>query len=367
MKVKVAREELLKKLALVKAAIDVKSQMPVLLHILMEADRKGAPVVLYGSDMDRFVRVPLEAEVEKGGRACIPAKPLAGIAKEVEGEILIETEDGWADINADKTGFKLALADVSDFPNWPEAEGGFPIEIPGAELASMLERTAFAAGESGYTLNGVLFHLIPRSKKLTMVGTDGHRMAIFTRKIEDIGASRKETKAIVPKKAVVELKKLMKEHDSVKLTFTENMLFIDSEGLNFVCRLIDGTYPNYSQVIPKHEKALTADRGALLKALRRASIIAESEKERAVKFEVAGDEARVSSVHPDIGEASDTLPVDYKGDPMALGVNSSFVIEALGMLATEKVRLELGDSLSAVLIVGEGDEDYKNVVMPIRI
>jgi DNA polymerase-3 subunit beta len=237
----------------------------------------------------------------------------------------------------------------------------------------MIEKTIYSAGESDtrYTLNGLLFHIQPKSKLLTVVGTDGHRLALIVKEME--GEGREDKRLIVPRKAVSELRKFLNSAtEKTKILIGKNHLLFSVEGdVQFLTRLIEGTYPNYENVIPQgNEKKVPVSREALTKALRRVSVMSR-ERANAVRFdfEETGSVGSliISSSNPDLGEAKEDLTVDYKGDKLTVGFNARYLIDTLGAMTTETVVLELQDPLSPVLVKEEGKENYRCVVMPMRI
>ncbi|MDA8432803.1 MAG: DNA polymerase III subunit beta, partial [Nitrospiraceae bacterium] len=234
-------------------------------------------------------------------------------------------------------------------------------------LAEVIEKTVYAAGESDtrYTLNGLLFHFIPGAKA-TVVGTDGHRLALVKRDID--GAIKEERKVIVPRKAATELRKLLeKSGESVRMTLGKNHVLFGLGEIQFLTRLIEGTYPNYDQVIPPaNEKKVTVERESFAKTLRRVAIMSR-ERSNAVKVDLTGGLISITSSNPDLGEARDEVAVDYTGEEVSLGFNAKYLIDILDAMAAEKVVLELQAPLSPVLIREETDVDYRCVIMPMRI
>jgi len=247
----------------------------------------------------------------------------------------------------------------------------------------MIERTIYSAGESDtrYTLNGLLFHAKPQDEYFTVVGTDGHRLALISRKLEGADRLKEEKKIIVPRKAVSELRRFLspkaegKETDKVKISMGEKHLLFDLKSstgdgagkVQFLTRLIEGTYPNYENVIPRaNEKVIFVERNTFAKVLRRVSVMSK-ERASAVRFDIGERKLVVSSSTPDLGEAREEVAIEYKGDKLSLGFNARYVIDALGAMTSEKVIFELQDPLSPVLLKEEGSENYKCVVMPMRI
>jgi len=376
MKLSVSREEMQQKLANIQNIIEKKNTMPILSHFLLSANKKGSYII--ATDIETALKEPLEVTVEKEGKLCIPARKLFEIIREVEGDVSFESVDEqWLKVRAGASDFRLACLPAGDFPAWPSALGGTSVDevtVNAPVLLEMIEKTLYSAGESDtrYTLNGLLFHVKPEDKSFTVVGTDGHRLAIIMRQMDN--ELKEEKRIIVPRKAVSELRRFLpsgeeegKETGEVKISIGEKHLLFGVGKIQFLTRLIDGSYPNYENVIPRsNEKKLFIGRDALAKVLRRVSVMSK-ERASAVRCDLEEDKLTVSSSSPDLGEAKEEVVVDYKGEKVSLGFNARYVLDVLGAMTSEKVVLELQDPLSPVLAKEEGSEDYKCVIMPMRI
>ena len=375
MKISVSKEEMQEKLANIQNIIEKKNTMPILSHFLLNAGKKGSYII--ATDIETALKEPLEVSVEKEGKICIPARKLFEIVREVEGDLSLEIiDEQWLRVRAGSSDFKLACLPHGDFPAWPSVLGGGDIEeitIDPAILLEMIEKTIYSAGESDtrYTLNGLLFHAKPQNKSLTIVGTDGHRLALIIRPMDD--EVKEEKKIIVPRKAVSELRRFLsishddKETKKVKISIGDKHLLFSVDEIQFLTRLIDGSYPNYENVIPQaNEKKMFLGRDTFGKVLRRVSIMSK-ERASAVRFDLEGDKLTVSSSSPDIGEAKEEVVIDYKGDNLSLGFNARYMLDVLGAISSDKVILELQDPLSPVLIKEDGNDDYQCVIMPMRI
>jgi DNA polymerase-3 subunit beta len=216
-------------------------------------------------------------------------------------------------------------------------------------------------------------HTKPKENVLIVVGTDGHRLALLKKKLD--AQMKEEKQIIVPRKAVSELRKFLPatkkseeaEGTNVQILIGEKHLLFTVNGVQFLTRLIEGTYPNYENVIPQdNKKKMIIERDSFSKVLRRVSVMSR-ERASAVRCDLGQDTLVVSSSNPDLGEAKEELAVDYKDDKLSLGFNARYIIDALGAMMSEKVTFELQDPLSPVLMKEEGNEDYKCVIMPMRI
>ena len=377
MRLSVSKDEMQEKLSNVQNIVEKKNTMPILSHFLLDAGKEGSYIV--ATDLETAIKEPVMVNVEETGKLCIPARKLFEIVREIDGDLSLETagepaqEGGWLKVKAGTSEFKLACLSANEFPAWPAMEDEEEIIIDSRALLEMIEKTIYSAGESDtrYTLNGLLFHIQPKSKLLTVVGTDGHRLALIVKEMD--GEGREDKRLIVPRKAVSELRKFLNSAtEKTKILIGKNHLLFSVEGdVQFLTRLIEGTYPNYENVIPQgNEKKVPVSREALTKALRRVSVMSR-ERANAVRFdfEETGSVGSliISSSNPDLGEAKEDLTVDYKGDKLTVGFNARYLIDTLGAMTTETVVLELQDPLSPVLVKEEGKENYRCVVMPMRI
>ncbi len=380
MKFNVRKEEMQEKLSNIQNIIEKKNTMPILSHFLLSAGKKDSYII--ATDIETALKEPIDLTVEKEGRICIPAKKLLEIVREIDKDLSIETVDEqWLKVKAGSSEFRLATLPHIDFPAWPAVFEGQDIEeiliAPGL-LLEMIEKTLYAAGENDtrYTLNGLLFHIKPDEKTLSIVGTDGHRLAFIQKQIDNDKLNinvKEEKRLIMPRKAVSELRRFLplsgdqNETTKVKITLGPKHILFNIANIEFLSRLVDGTYPNYDNVIPKeNEKTLIIKRDNFIKVLRRVSIMSR-ERASAVRFDIDSDRMYVSSSSPDIGEAKEDMEVAFNGEKITLGFNAKYLLDVAGAMNGEKILLELQDPLSPVLLKEEGSEDYKCVVMPMRI
>jgi DNA polymerase-3 subunit beta len=367
MKLKIQKEAIQDALQSIQGIVDKKTTMPILSHFLLKV---GKTASLMATDLDIALKGPLTAEILEKGGLCIPARKLFEIAREVEGEILLESQDNnWIRVTSGKSTFKLMGLPEEDFPALPELAGSEEITLKADVLKDMIDKTIYATGESDtrYTLNGLLMHFIPKKKniELKMVGTDGHRLSVIATSIE--GALSEEKKLILPKKAAMEMKKLIEgQSGSVTVSIGKNHIFFNTDDVLLTSRLIEGTYPAYEQVIPKNnEKKVEVDKVAFHKALRRTSIMSR-ERTNAVRLDLEDGKITLISMNPDIGEAREEIAATYKGEQMTIGYNARYMLDILHAMEGETVVLELQEPLSPTLLVSPDNKDYNCVVMPMR-
>jgi len=371
MKLKIKKEEILKGLQRIQGVVEKKNTMPILSNMLLTADENGVEIV--ATDLEIGLRGRYAAEVEKPGAVTVSAKKMYEIVRELPAEdIQIRVEDNnWVKIVSGHAQFKLVGLPKDEFPALPDVAEDGMIAIEGDTLREMIKKTLYSVGENDarYVLNGLFVHMAPAKGGLNirMVGTDGHRLSMIDRVID---AKHKEESVIIPKKAMMELRRLLEE-DAPKtellLGFSKNHALFKRDGLVMVSKLIDGNYPNYLQVVPtKNTKKVTVPKDVFTHAVKRVSILSK-EKTNAVKMQLEKDRLVLSTNNPEVGEASEELGVDYKGEGVTIGFNSRYLMDVLMAMDRQTIALELSDPLSPCLVTEEGDDLYKCVVMPMRV
>lgn len=366
MKVTVGKEELQGKLSNIQNIVEKKNTMPILNHFLLSAESERS--LITATDLETAFREPVELTISEPGRMCIPARKLFEIVREIEGDLTLESPDGqWLKVKAGPSHFRLACLPEADFPVWPALGESEEVGLAASVLLEMIDRTLYAAGESDtrYVLNGLLFHL-KAGGTMAVVGTDGHRLALCEKAI---GSSlAEEKKVIVSRKAIAELRRFLdREDETVTLQIGKNHVRFVTGQIEFLTRMIEGTYPNYEQVIPAgNDKTLTVDRGNLVKALRRVSIMSK-EKSSAIRVDLDSSVLVISASNPDLGEARDEVAAAYSGDPMTIAFNARYLLDAVNVMESEAVIIKLKEALSAVLVSEGEDADYRCVVMPMRV
>jgi DNA polymerase III subunit beta len=371
MKLKIKKEEILKGLQRIQGVVEKKNTMPILSNMLLTAD--GASIEIIATDLEIGLRGRYAAEVETPGSVTVSAKKMFEIVRELPAEdIQVNVEDGnWVKIISGQSQFKLVGLPKDEYPALPDVAEEGMIAIDGDTLRDMIKKTLYAVGENDarYVLNGLFVHMtqVKGGLNIRMVGTDGHRLSMIDRVID---AKHKEESIIVPKKAMLELRRILEEDapkTELRLGFSKNHALFKRDGLVMVSKLIDGNYPNYLQVVPaKSTKKVMISKEVLTHAVKRVSILSK-EKTNAVKVQLEKDRLVLSTNNPEVGEASEELAVDYKGEGISIGFNSRYLMDVLMAMDRETIALELNDALSPCLITEEGNEHYKCVVMPMRV
>jgi DNA polymerase-3 subunit beta len=303
--------------------------------------------------------------VTKAGSTTLPARKLFSILKEVPAaEIEIEVDDrNAASIRCGSSFYKIMGLPEEEFPRFPESGAGKALKIEQLVLRDMLKKTAYAVSndETRYVLNGVFMGL--KGDKITVVATDGRRLALMEHDIEIPKGA--EAELILPTKAVNELERLLADKGDVKLSIGENQIVFELDGTTLASKLIEGTYPNFRQVIPTETKErITLERELLLAALHRASILA-SEKSQSVKLNFAKNTLTITATTPEVGEAKETLSINYKGKEITIAFNPQYMMDPLRNLDADEVFVELTDELSPGVI--KVNAPFLYVLMPMRL
>src|SRR5215203_1219495 len=368
MELVVRKNDLLRELQLFQGIVERKNTIPILANVLMEA--KGEEVRFLATDLEVGLRSTCKATVTKPGSLTLPAKKFYEIVKSLpDTDIRIAEDKGGVKIAADRFESRMQTLPREDFPTLPESGGAANASLPRSAVREMVAKTQFAiTGEdTRYFLNGALFVLRP--EEMNLVATDGHRLALVSVS-RDAQATDDESKAILPKKTLGELGRLMAEGEGdIGYERGENHLFFTAGDRLLISRMIDGQFPAYERVIPKgNDKHIEFERDRLTNAVKRVALMS-NERSRAVKFQIEKGKVDVTSSSPDLGEAKETLPVEYAGAPMQICFNAQYVLDFLSAVATDAVSLELKDEVSQAVMkpIGAEGYDYTYVIMPMRV
>ena len=368
MRFTISREKLQEGLAAVTAAVPAKTTLPVLSNLLVETTERG--IRLSATDLDIAVSTEVSADVETPGAITIPAKKLSEIARELPPSPVKVSASGEqrVTIECGRSRFKLLGLPRDEFPSFPTVRFNESWRVKSGELQKLISHVAFAVSteESRPILNGVLWEL--REDRMRMVATNGHRLSKMEVPVESSSAPPGDL--IVPPKALEQIKRLFPAEEELEIARGENHLGFRSPFTSVFTRLVEGPYPNYEQVIPKdNDRFCLCDKAALTSALKRMSVIASDQTHR-IKMSFNTGMLKFSVTTPDLGEASDELPVNYNGDQLDIGFNATYLLEILRYMPTEQVRLTFKAPERAATIEPEGWDDpakYLCLVMPLRL
>jgi len=365
MQARVNRSEFLAELAPMQGIVERRTTIPVLSHILLTAS--GDKLQLAATDLDVSLTSWSAAEVEGTGGIAVQAKKFVEIIRAVAGdEVRLELEDEKRlTIVAGKSRFRINGLSPEDFPTLPDVGEDGGVEIPFAGLKAMIGKILFAVSseESRFQLNGALLRL--KEGGVEIVATDGHRLALVENALE--GGAQQDG-VLVPRKALQELQRF-EEEGQIAFRRSEHHLSFRIGRRELICRILEGTFPDYERVISKdNDKQAVFDRRLLAQAVQRVALLT-GDRSRAVRLGFAPDMLTISAANPDLGEAVEEVPCEYAGEEFKLGINPDYLGQFLGAFETDKVSFDLKDENTQCIGVPiEGtDRRYLCVIMPMRI
>lgn len=368
MNLTIAKDELINGLQAVQNVVSTRTTLPILSNVLIRAEE--GRIELTATDLDVTITCAVEAEVRTPGQTTIPVKRLFGIVRELSNsDVDMEVDEkNVCSIRCGPSFFKIKGLSAEEFPPAPNFKEEKKVVLEQDSVRTMMRKTSYAIStdESRYVLNGIFFSL--KDHKLTMVATDGRRLAMVDEEVDVSDTSQGEF--IVPAKAVNELNRLLQESGNIEIKYSENQASFELNGAKgfpvvVVSKLIEGNYPNYRQVIPGETKErVPLIREELLHALKRADIMT-SDKATSVKMAFTKNNLAITANSPEVGEARESLAINYKGPDIAVAFNPKYLIDPLNALAEDEVYMELIDELSPGVLKINGPFLY--VIMPMRL
>jgi DNA polymerase-3 subunit beta len=373
MKFTIQREELLRPLQLVTGVVERRQTLPILANLLLRADNGGTAhsIEITGTDLEVQMVANCTVEVEEPGEVTIPARKLTDIWRSLsEGaEVALTVEGDRAIVRSGRSRFTLATLPARDFP---QIEGGDPdvtVTLSESTLRHLIDQVAFAMAQQDvrYFLNGMLLEIA--AEHVRVVATDGHRLAMSTAPGGEFAAPLEQRmRAIVPRKGVLEISRLLEEGDeTIELQLGRNHLRLTKGDYTLTTKLVDGQFPDYEKVVPRDgSRFILGDRESLKQAFQRAAILS-NEKYRGVRLLIDGEQLTIQANNPEQEEAEESLAVEFNGDQLEIGFNVSYLLDVLNVLDSEQVRLSVSDTNNSALIEAPGREDSVYVVMPMRL
>ena len=363
MKLKVTKSALLEGLQTVQNVVGIRSTLPILSNVLLNAEKNK--LCLTTTNLDISVRCGIDADVSKQGSSTLPARRLSSIIRELpDSSIDLDVDEkDVATLKCNSSFYKIIGLSDEEFPPAPEVKGKYCYHLDQGVFKEMLKKSAYAASddETRYVLTGAFLSF--KENKLTMVATDGRRLALAEHEVEI--PKEGEAQIIVPTKAVTELLHTLEDGGDMKIYVKENQVLFQFGEVLITSKLIDGTYPNYKQVIPTQcEERVTVERESLLISLKRVSLLT-TEKSSATKLTFSKNRLVISTSTPDVGEARETLPIKYEGKEISVAFNAEYMMDPLRNLSNDEIFIELTDDLSPGVI--KCDIPFLYVLMPMRV
>jgi DNA polymerase III subunit beta len=366
----ISRSELVRELSLSQGVVEKKTTIPILSNVLVETD--GNRVILTATDLELGIRCGCPARVKKAGAGTVPARKLLDYVRLLpEGDVQVKVQENhWASLVSGRSRTRIAGMSRESFPELPQMPAALA-EIPIGVLASMIGKTVFSISteESRFTLNGAL--LVLKKGGLVMVATDGHRLAMVE-SADEIPTISDSYRALLPRKAMVELQKLASESQPeslVRFSGDENHLFFELGERLLMSRKLTGNFPDYERVLPKeHPHSLTLGRDELKGAIERVAQFSD-ERSRSIRLAITPGELKIHSSLSETGESEESIPTEYEGDNIEIGFNAEYLLDFLRAISGEQVEFLFKDPQSAGELqpAGTGHEHYRYVIMPMRI
>jgi DNA polymerase-3 subunit beta len=363
MKLTVEKDVLLEALQKVQSIVGQRSTLPILSNVLLKA--KGDTVSLTTTDMEVCVRTGAPAEISEPGGTTLPARRFFNICRELPGgqvEIEVDAKDVTT-IRCGPSFFKLVGLSEEEFPPLPEFEESNVYTVNQDVFKDMLQKVVYASStdETRYILNGALLNF--KDEKLTIVATDGRRLALVEQEVEFPGDA--QVSLVVPAKTLNELIKTLGDEGVLRIRTSESQVAFDFDSILIISKLIEGTYPNFQQVIPSQcEERVAIDRETMLNAVRRVSLLTDDQT-ASIRLNFGRNKLELVTNSPEIGEARETIPVKYEGKEISIAFNPGFLMAPLRHLDSDEIFFELSDELSPGVI--KTVVPFLYVLMPIRV
>ena len=374
MKFSIDRSALLIALQHVHSVVERRNTIPILSNVLIEAKEDG--VYLTSTDMDITVieKVDLgESEVTQLGTTTTSAQMLYDIVRKLPDNIKVEflsEKNDRLGIKASSSSFALNCLPSEDFPSIAQEDFKHSFNIDALDLVRLIDKSSFAMSleETRYYLNGIYLHAIKEDNvdKLRTVATDGHRLSRVDINLPQ--GAEGIPGVIIPRKTILEIRKILEDHTgNVSLSISETKIKLSFNNVVLTSKLLDGTFPDYSRVIPEHnDKLVTISNQSISEAVDRVSTVS-TDKTRAIKININKGSIVISATNPDKGSASEHLDVVYNGDEVEIGFNSKYVLDVARQIKGNEILIKLSDSVSPTLVYDKDDKDVLFVLMPMRV
>ncbi len=374
MKFSIDRSALLIALQHVHSVVERRNTIPILSNVLIEAKEDG--VYLTSTDMDITVieKVDLgESEVTQLGTTTTSAQILYDIVRKLPDNIKVEflsEKNDRLGIKASSSSFALNCLPSEDFPSIAQEDFKHSFNIDALDLVRLIDKSSFAMSleETRYYLNGIYLHAIKEDnvEKMRTVATDGHRLSRVDINLPQ--GAEGIPGVIIPRKTILEIRKILEDHTgNVSLSISETKIKLSFNNVVLTSKLLDGTFPDYSRVIPEHnDKLVTISNQSISEAVDRVSTVS-TDKTRAIKINIKKGSLVISATNPDKGSASEHLDVVYNGDEVEIGFNSKYVLDVARQIKGNEILIKLSDSVSPTLVYDKDDKEVLFVLMPMRV
>ncbi len=368
MKINVNKKDLLKRASTIQSIVDRKLEMAILSHILIRT--KDNKITISATDLEVSYLGEIPAEVIREGEITLPGKKLFDILRELpEDNISIEEiENNRIILSQKNITYNLLGLNPEDFPLLPDISSISTININSKILIEMIVKTIYSVSDeqTRYNLSGIYIEK-NNSEKLRMVSTDGHRLSLIEREIENIDQIELDNGVLLPKKGMQEALKFMEEDENINIGISSKRAIIVKPHEFLVMDLLDGNFPDYRPVIGQEMKHWITLNRELFRSTIRRLIVISTDKYRGIKFHIKEGKLMLESADPDIGEATESVDIDYQGEDIEIGFNPRFFLDTLQVMKSEKVRFGFIDSEKPTILKGDEDKGFLSVIMPMRL
>ncbi|MFV8818910.1 DNA polymerase III subunit beta [Haliea sp. E17] len=369
MKFTVSRDALLKPLNLVAGVVERRQTLPILSNVLLVVDKDHLSLTGTDLEVELIGRVPLAESRDETGEVTVPARKLVDICRSLPdgSDIQFSVEESKVTVSCGRSRFTLSTLPAREFPSLEDSMGTHQLSLKQGQLKRLIDRTAFAMAQQDvrYYLNGMLWEI--KDHKLTVVATDGHRLALCS--LPGSLEVESDTQVILPRKGVLELGRLLLDDEGdIRIVIGSNHIRATTADFTFTSKLVDGKFPDYQRVMPRNaDKIVIGSRLELRQAFARTAILS-NEKYRGVRLKLEENNLDIIANNPEQEQAEESVSVEYSGGELEIGFNVSYLLDVLGVLSGEKIKLALSDpNSSALLEEVEDDGDSRYVVMPMRL
>ncbi|OPL16207.1 MAG: hypothetical protein AVO38_09085 [delta proteobacterium ML8_D] len=373
LKFSVKKNDFLNPLSKIQTIIDKKTSMTIINNVLIYTDENY--LFVEATDLEISYKSKIPCLVTEQGAITINARKFYEIVKEFPSEEIFfeEYKDTWLKIGADeKAEYKIGGIAPDDFPKFRHVSEENAVDLESSIIREMIEKTIFSSSydDRKYSLSGIYFeekHDDEGKSQIRMVSSDGHRLSLMEKYITEKGL-RLEEGVIIPKKGAQEIRKIIEGHERIVWGFDNNFCFVKCNNDHLVVRLVEGKFPDYRNIIPKsRDRYLTFNRLEVFNALKRISIFSSDTTFRGVKATVTPELIEIESLYKEIGEAKETISIDYSGEPFEIAFNAKYLMDALSVMDSDRVELTANNSESPCLLTGKEDIGFLGLIMPMNL
>ncbi len=370
----IVREDLLRAIGAQQNITSKKGTMAILSNVLMEVQPDG--VTFTGTDLEIGLRQTVPAEVFEQGVLTLPAKKLFELARESSSPMISfqEQENNWVEISAGSSLYRLAGMTADEFPSFPEYDEEAMIEISAPVIGDLIDKTIFSIAqdkENMYSLTAALLQKYQDGDRryLKMVSSDGHRLTIMNRELDErLDNLRLNPVTLVPRRGIQEIRRFCEDRDTVFLGIEPKQAVLKSDDSLLIIRLMEGEFPDYQRIIDSvpRDNIITIDRLRFLEGLKRINLFTE-DLFHAIRIDIDDNNLVLTSQNADFGSARDEFPISYSGEPLSLGFNCRYFIDALQVMEGDTVEASINSNESPCLLTSEEDEGFLGIIMPMKL